>query len=485
MNQTLKVLFVISEADPLIKIGGLGDVGGTLPIALNELTTDQTGGITIDVRVVIPYHDEIKQKGVPTNWVVNYKIPYEGHFQDVYVSQAVNTRIPIYLIDGDPIRNKGIYNSDTLADAYKYTFFSVSALELCHAIDWHPDILHAHDWHTAISVQKLSQIRPYDSVFHQTHSLFTIHNLPYSGGDHPEVLSKYDVNISYEPDIPGFYRSLPMALGLSSADMISTVSETYAKEIMTKDFGNGYEEFLRNHANKICGIVNGIMMDQWNPQTDHVLYKNFSSRTLTNRIENKRMLQQEVNLPQRDEVPLFVMIGRLTYQKGIDLCLQSLRQMRYLDWQLILLGTGDPDIQMKCQLLASEFPDRVRAEIRYDGLLSRKMYAGGDMLLMPSRYEPCGIAQMIAMLYGCIPVAHATGGLRDTIIAPLESKRYTGFLFENADIGAAEWAMRQALKFFEDKDSWIKMQRRCMGQDFSWKKSALKYLAVYKSLCRI
>lgn len=484
MKPSLKVLFVISEADPLLKVGGLGDVGGTLPIAIRNLPTEQTDGSPVDVRIVIPYHDEIKRKEIPTEWILNYQIPCGGGFQDVYLSKALNTKVPIYLIDGWPIRNCGTYNADSRRDMEKYIFFSAAALELCKQLNWSPDILHAHDWHTAASVMKLAELRSYSSFFKNTKSLYTIHNLPYSGGDCPDILEKYGIRPSFEEEIPGWNRNLPMALGLSAADRISTVSETYAKEIMTQEFGHGYENFLRSHADKVCGIVNGLMPEQWDPATDKRIYVNYDVSSLDERRENKRMLQQEVGLAQRDDVPLFVMIGRMDTQKGIDLITQGLRRVRNLDWQAVILGTGNPDIENDCRALAAEFPDRVRSEIRFDGPFSRKMYAGGDVLLMPSRYEPCGIAQMIAMLYGCVPLAHATGGLRDTIIDPMESADYTGFLFENADVNAAEWSIRRAVTAFADREEWRKIQIRGMKQNFSWEVSAKKYYDLYRSLER-
>ena len=273
-----------------------------------------------------------------------------------------------------------------------------------------------------------------------------------------------------------------MSLGLSAADKISTVSETYAKEIMTSEFGHGYEYFLQKNSAKVCGIVNGIMPHQWNPDTDRVLYTNYSRETLEKRIENKRMLQRETGLPQDDNVPLIIMIGRLDYQKGFDLAFAAMRRVLDMNWQALILGSGNPAIQNDCLALAREFPNRVHAEIRYDANFSRKMYAAGDMLLMPSRYEPCGIAQMIAMLYGCIPIAHATGGLKDTIIDPNDGDQYTGFLFNDPNPDACADAIRRALNTYNDRAQWLTLQKRCMEQDFTWEKSAVKYYELYKSL---
>ena len=482
-DQPLKICFVISEAEPLIKVGGLGDVGGTLPAALAALPKEMTDGRGIDVRVVIPYHDILKEKGIPVEWVCNYKIPYEnGLFQDVYVSQASNMPVPIYLIDGDPVRGKGVYSSDSVVDGYKYIFFSSAADELFRHINWIPDVLHAHDWHAAASVMKMKQMRSYSPDFRRVKTLYTIHNLPYAGGNHPQILEKYGIERSFAEFIPDGMRSCPMSLGLSAADKISTVSETYAKEIMTSEFGHGYEYFLQKNSGKVCGIVNGIMPDQWDPNTDRVLYTNYNRESLEKRIENKRMLQRETGLPQDDNVPLIIMIGRLDYQKGFDLAFSAMRKVLDMNWQALILGSGNPAIQNDCLALAREFPNRVHAEIRYDANFSRKMYAAGDMLLMPSRYEPCGIAQMIAMLYGCIPIAHATGGLKDTIIDPNDSSEYTGFLFKDTNPDACAYAIRRALNAYNDRSQWLTLQKRCMEQDFTWEKSAVKYYELYKSL---
>lgn len=481
---SFNVCFVISEAEPLIKVGGLGDVGGTLPAALVNLPREMTDGRPVDVRVIIPYHDILKAHQIPVKWVCNYKIPYgNGLFQDVYVSEAEGMPVPIYLIDGEPIRGKEVYSSDSVVDGYKYIFFSAAADELFKHINWIPDVLHAHDWHAAASVMKMKQMRSYNPAYHNVKTLYTIHNLPYSGGNHPQILENYGIEEAFAEYIPDVMRSCPMSLGLSAADKISTVSETYAKEIMTDGFGHGYQYFLQQNSQKVCGIVNGIMPEQWNPKTDRVLYSNFDSETLDKRIENKRMIQREVGLPQNDDVPLIIMIGRLDYQKGFDLAFSALRNLKHMNWQALILGSGNPAIQNDCLALSSEMPNRVHAEIRYDANFSRKMYAAGDMLLMPSRYEPCGIAQMIAMLYGCVPIAHATGGLKDTIVDPFDNgDEFTGFLFNDADTNGCADAIRRSLEAFNDKKLWLALQKRCMSQDFTWEKSAKKYYDLYKSL---
>lgn len=483
MLKKYNVLFAISEADPLIKIGGLGDVGGTLPIALNDLTKADTGDMEIDARVVIPYHEEIKRRNWPTEWICNFTVETRWGPRDVYLSKALNVDYPLYLIDGDPIRNTGIYSDNPWVDLNKYAFFSVAAVEMARHIDFQPKIIHFHDWHTALGVKYLKQIRPVDPFFSNTKSVYTIHNLPYSGGDFPDTLHYYGIRPAYDIRIPGWLRNLPMAIGLDAADQISTVSCTYAKEIQTAEFGHGYEYYLSQQGSRLKGIVNGLMPNQWNPATDTKILQPFTADSLDQRAVNKTQLQRDLYLPERPDVPLFVMVGRMSYQKGFDLVIQALRQMGDVDFQAVILGTGEPAIEADCRSLGSQMHDKIRVEVRFDALLSRRMYAAGDMFLMPSRYEPCGIAQMISMLYGCIPVAHSTGGLTDTIKDPFDyPNTYTGFLYKNADIGGTEWAMRRAVDYFRNQPEWKKLQRRAMDQDFSWKKQAIEYVKMYRSL---
>lgn len=483
MKKKLNILFVISEADPYIKVGGLGDIGGTLPIALKSLKTRNNTDYEIDVRVILPYHDQIKDKHVPSEWITNFRLMTKRGFKDVYLSRIVNSEVPIYLIDGNLIRNTKIYTDNPYRDLEKFAFFSIASLEVCKQLNWQPDILHSHDWHTALSVKSLRQRRARDTFFKKTRSLYTVHNLPYSGGNYPEILETYGIRPAFDSHIFSEMRTLPMAVALEASDAISTVSRTYAEEITTPEFGNLYENYLLANKQKITGIVNGIMMDQWNPATDTIIAQTYDENSLDDRIKNKLSMQEEFNLAVDPRMPLFAMVGRMSQQKGIDLCLDALRRMGELPWQAIILGTGEREIENNARSLANELSDRVRVEIRYDGVLARKLYAAGDMFLMPSRYEPCGIAQMISMLYGCIPIARATGGLKDTIIdASKKPKAYTGFLFDKANTWEAENAMRRALNEYQDQEAWRNLQLRAMNQDFSWEKQAWEYVKLYEKL---
>ena len=260
-------------------------------------------------------------------------------------------------------------------------------------------------------------------------SVLTLHNLPYMGGEGTDALEAYGLNPANDGALPEWARSQPLPLGLWAADAIVPVSPTYAREILTPEFGCGLDGFLRSRSNSITGILNGLDATAWNPGTDANLPEKFSVVNPYGRIANKKALQHHLVLPEDDRVPILAMIGRVDPQKGVDIALQALRQMLDQHWQFILLGSSDPALEEAARRLQVDYPERVRALIRFDAKLSRLIYGGADMFLMPSRYEPCGLAQMIAMRYGCVPVVHATGGLKDTV---QEGK--TGFLFQAAEV---------------------------------------------------
>ena len=268
-----------------------------------------------------------------------------------------------------------------------------------------------------------------------------------------------------------------MPLGLWASKKNVAVSPTYAEEMLTKEFGAGLEEYLNSHKDTLMGIINGIDAESYNPKTDVAIPTRFSDDTLEERSWNKAGLQQLTGLDIDSSIPLFGIVSRMTGQKGIDLALGALARLKKTPWQAIILGTGDASIEKQAKRLERLFPDRVKVEIRYDDRLARKIYAGSDMFLMPSRYEPCGLSQMVAMRYGCLPIARATGGLKDTI-----KHEETGFLFEGENIKSLSKAMRGALKIYEDKNHWKTMQRNAMAEDFSWKNSAKQYAKLYQTL---
>jgi starch synthase len=472
MSTPLKILFLASEADPFVKVGGLGDVGGSLPNALLDLNAD------LDVRLVIPFHTAIRMDSFEIHREVVFTIPRAGVDVPVQVFHADLNGLPVYLISGDPFSHATkVYDTDAAVDGEKFVFFSMAALELARRLDWRPDIVHANDWHTASALYGVRLMQTDDPFWQGVKTVLTVHNLCYMGAGSEAALTAYGLPPVNDPELPWWAQQTPMPLGLWSADKIVAVSPSYAEEIQTPEYGCGLETFLQSRYRKLIGIVNGIDTVSWDPGKDEALVEPFTSENLEARQATKKMLQTQFGLEVNETLPLLAMVTRMDQQKGVDIALEALRLIAKMGWQALLLGSGNPEIEAIARRLESDFPQRVCAVIRYDGKLSRQIYGGADMLMMPSRYEPCGLAQMIAMRYGAVPVARATGGLRDTI-----AEGYSGFLFTDASPGVMAGALRRAIKAFKKPDTWKSMQQAGMSGDFSWKVSALQYADLYQTL---
>jgi starch synthase len=471
MSQTINILFLAAEAEPFVKVGGLGDVAGTLPRALRALSNDE---LKLDVRLVLPHHMVIRSDTFRPVGI--YSIPRGRDEVQVQAYEGVLDGMPVYFINGDPIRASGsVYSSNTALDAEKYTFFSLAALELPRQLNWEPNIVHVNDWHTALAAYGNLVSRWGEKARHIS-SLVTIHNLPFLGPNVKEILEEYGLPLA-NSDLPEWARAMPMPLGLWASDAMVAVSPTYATEILHEEFGSGLQDFFRNREESLHGILNGLDTNSFNPQTDLTLAANFNAETLDLRLRNKAALQQRVGLPIKPDVPLLAMVTRMDQAKGIDIALKGLKIVAKQDWQLVLLGAGDPKLEGIAKKLQDELPDRVRVETRYDAKLARQIYAGSDLFLMPSRYEPCGISQMIAMRYGSVPLVRAVGGLHDTV-----TDSETGFVFVAKTVKSFNDTLRRALQVYPDRERWLKLQKAGMAQDFSWTTSARKYLDLYKKL---
>lgn len=481
---TLRVLFLAAEAAPLIKVGGLGDVAGSLPQALRAIPGELLEGRSLDVRLVIPYHGEVARKLLDPQPVASFIVQHPSGPIPTRAFVTYAADVPIYMIEGAPIGTEApVYSGDNYVDGLKYTFFSLAAVELARQLNWQPDILHANDWHTALSVFYLARRRlSRDPFFARTRSVLSIHNLPFMGAGAERALDEFGIQPVRDLRLPVWARQFPLPLGLLAADRIVAVSPTYAREILTPEFGCGLQDFLNSRSSIVSGILNGLDQDAWDPARDNAIVARFSSDDLDRREENKKALLEEFDLAYDPQVPLLILISRMDPQKGVDLAVDSLKEMAGLPWQVILLGTGDPILESACRSLQVQLPDRVRAAIRFDTRLSRRLYAGGDLLLMPSRYEPCGLAQMIAMRYGCVPLARATGGLSDTIFEDAPERAGNGFLFKEINTSALNVALQRALAVYPDRAAWRKLQIAGMQQDFSWEKSALEYADLYFDL---
>ncbi len=489
----LRVLIMAAEADPFIKVGGLGDVAGSLPLALRALTPPGSKGKSprVDARLAIPLHGGIRWQDYPLQDICSFTVNYQGEPQPAEALILDVNGLPVYLVRGPFISpDSPVYTSNAHADGLKFTFFSMAVLELARRLDWPPDVLHANDWHTAPAVYALSRLRPYDLFYKSTASLLGLHNLPYLGWGAGPAMHEFGLPAASGSALPWWAQDMPLAMGLLTADHLVAVSPTYAKEILTPEFGANLDAFLRTRRASISGILNGLDVERWDPSTDLSLPARFDVTRLAERQVNKAALQLELGLPDAPRRPILAMITRMEYQKGVDILPEALRLLAStpaytgLPWQVIVLGTGDPALEAAVRKLEAEFPRRVRAALRFDPALSRRIYGGADMLLLPSRYEPCGMAQMIAMRYGCVPVACATGGLRDTIQDYDRSSDSTGFLFDEASPEALARALVRALRLYADPFAWQGLQQRGMARDFSWQRSARQYRSLYRSLLR-
>lgn len=476
---TIKVLFASAEVAPFAKVGGLGDVSGALPPALMDLS-----GGSLDLRLIMPFHAAVKKVNPPHRLIGNFSFEANGRpiDCDLYVSEI--SGVPVYLLDNEFINHDSpVYHGDWTLDGLKYVTFSLAILEAARYLDWKIDILHANDWHTALAVYALRSIYADDPFFAQVKTILSVHNLPFNGWGSQEAMTSLGFEAGTDPDLPDWAKFTPLPLGLSAADKVIAVSPNYAREILTPEFGCGMDAYLQKHADKVMGILNGIDETKWDPSTDTAISSNFSLENIEGKFKNKLDLQKALGFEVNPDIPLLTTVSRLDRQKGIHSILQTLPKLLALPWQFALLGTGDPELERRANELSAKYPNRIACILKYDDIIARMLYASGDLFLMPSLYEPCGLSQMFAMRYGNLPVATSTGGLADSITDySKDPAAATGFLYAEKNEAGLEKALGLALSTFEDKTAWAIMRRNAMSVHFSWKLSAGKYLDVYQSL---
>ena len=481
----MRILFLTAEATPLIKVGGLGDVAGSLPRALRALSNSQAFNTELDVRLVMPFHPSIDITPYSLTRVGSLSIPQVEGTAEAEVFSLEVKGVPVYLIKSDLFpQGAPVYSINTQLDGKKYAFFSLAALELSRILGWQPDIVHANDWHTAPAVYVVNARRETDPVYSRIHTVLTVHNLPFMGSGAQQGLAYFNIPPSRDERLPEWARYLPLPMGLATADRVVAVSRTYRREILTPEFGCDLQDFLNQRADTIAGILNGIDTELWDPGSDRWLARSFSLQTINWRAKNKKDLQAKFGLAEDPAVPLLTIISRMDRQKGIDVALEGLRKVLDRPWQLIILGSGNPTLEAAARSLEEDYPERARVAIRFDQALSHMLYGGADIILAPSRYEPCGLAPMIAMHYGCVPLARATGGMRDTILDSSKSTFGTGFLFERDDPVDFAHCLRRALSAYAQSDLWRRLQHTGMSTDFSWRQSALTYARLYQDLVR-
>lgn len=444
----MKILFLASEVVPFAKTGGLADVAGALPLALEALGQE--------VIIVMP----------------KYK---EGA-----AYSKIGRNIKVYFIENDTyFKRAGLYqdkHGDYPDNLERFSYFSRRALELAKDINYKPDIIHINDWQTAMVAAYLKTLYADDSFLKNTKTILTIHNLGYQGIFDRDEFPKLGLDRKWF-NIDGFEfygRVNLLKAGIIFSDIINTVSPAYAREIQTKEFGFGLEGLLRKKKRHLFGILNGLDYALWNPQTDKFIAQHFSSTQIEGKSRNKEELQRICRLPLDKDIPLVGMVSRLAQQKGLDILCEAVDTFLRLDLQLVLLGVGDLKYHRLLESMAKKYPKQVSVHLEFNEPLAHKIYAGCDMFLMPSRYEPCGLGQMIALRYGAIPVVFKTGGLADTVTEE------NGFLFTDYTAKALAGVLKKAVNAFKHPNAWLKLVKHAMNCHFSWEDSAKEYLRIYE-----
>ncbi len=483
VKQKINVLYIAAEADPFIKVGGLGDVAGSLPEAIRGASSLPESPAEVDIRLVLPFYPPLKDKIKDAQVLGEFTLKSGTEDQKVTVYETASGTIPVYLLDGEPVQKMAeVYSNNPSADAEKFIFFSLACAMLPEFLRWPVNIIHANDWHTAIAVYALKAMGAFRRPAIKT--VLSIHNLPYLGQGCQPCMEAYDVPAYPFGLLPTWAQHLPLPLGLSTADRIIPVSPGYAQEIQTPEFGCGLERLMQSLSKHITGIINGLDQEQWDPSGDPLIPHSYTWDTIDQKMLNKQALLESLGLNTNLKIPLLVAVSRMDHQKGMDLIVSGLQELMDFHWQVVILGSGDPDIEEVCIKFGEQHPNRARVITGFQTDIAHQLYAGGDIFLMPSRYEPCGISQMIAMRYGTIPVARATGGLRDTIIPTRPGNTGTGYLFDQSSTGAFAQAIQFSLQDYSDPVIWREVQQNAMNTDFSWKTSALKYIHQYAELVR-
>lgn len=461
LNSKIKVLFLSAEVAPLAKVGGLGDVAGALPKALARLG--------VDIRICLPGYGLIDWIKYPAEKIINQlSVPAEdkedkAEIIDVWLTNLPGTKIPVYLIKHDFFNSKNIYAGDRLILGDKYTrladdlkrfvFFTRAALETAKKLNFKPDVVHANDWHTGLAADFIKTFNRQNAFFSKTKTLYTIHNLANQG----------------ITDSRNY-----MAEGILKADLINTVSPTYAKEILTKKYGAGLEKILKKRKTDLYGVLNGIDTDFFNPATDGFIKEKYSLKTLEKKSANKTALQKRLGLKQDKNTALVGLVTRFVRQKGIELITEKFSG---LNCQFVFLGSGEKRYEESLSDLAKKYPDKFKTLIRFDEKLAHEIYAASDIFLVPSRFEPCGLTQMIAMSYGAVPLVRAIGGLADTV------NHKTGFIFKKYSGAELYKTLNKALTvFYKNKALWRRLKINGLKQNFSWDKPARQYLKLYQKL---
>ncbi|MBN1870311.1 MAG: glycogen synthase GlgA [Candidatus Omnitrophica bacterium] len=466
----MNVVFCSSEVFPFAKTGGLGDVCGSLPVALEK--------IGIQVTIVMPGYGCVSQAGIPVKSVSEK------------VSRAqIGNNIQVYFIEHGPyFDRKGLYvddKGDYPDNLERFSYYCQQVLPLLKTIDVRPDIIHCHDWQTALIPVYVKERYAQDPFYAQTKTIMTIHNIAFQGVFQKDQYPQLGLESPFAEQSLEFYdRMNLLKAGVIYGDRVTTVSPRYAKEIQTKPLGCGLDHVLNDRYDGVIGILNGLDHDIWNPRTDRFIAAQYSADDFIDaKLKNKSQLQKELHFDVREEVPLCGFVGRLSHQKGIDLIIDALEALVSMDVQIVFLGKGERHYQEKLEQAADLYPGRIAVCSDFNEPLGHQIYAGSDLFLMPSQFEPCGLSQMISLAYGTIPVVFKTGGLADTVKQfSSVRKEGNGFVFKDYSSASFLKAMKKAIKVFKNEKDLHNIRGNAFQCDFSWEKSARIYQEIYHTI---
>lgn len=477
-SEPLKILLLAAEVVPFAKTGGLADVAGALPKAIRALGHD--------IRVAMPRYGRIDPLQFQLEEVIPpFDVPiHHGSEPASIVQTSIAPDVPVYMVESARYFDReAIYMYPD--DADRFIFYCRAALEALRHLDWRPDVIHCHDWQTAIVPNWMKTIYKDDPFFEKTVVVYTVHNLAYQGIFGHRVLEVAGIaewGFQYHAEMADLNEVVDMmGRGIYWADLVSTVSQTYAREILTPEYGERLDPLLRDRRDRLFGILNGIDTDVADPGTDPHIATHYDTASLDKRAGNKRALQKKASLPEDTRVPLVGIISRLTDSKGIDILADAIDHMLDLGIQFVLMGTGDQHYHDVFSQMVQRYPQQAAVFLTFNTPLASQIFAGSDLFLMPSRSEPCGTSQMFAMRYGSVPVVRATGGLADTVVDfDPSTGQGNGFVFEPYDRWAMFAALVRAIETHRHEGTWRQLQLNGMRADFSWKRSAREYVDLYR-----
>ena len=484
MGNRMKVLFLSPEVVPFAKSGGLGDVAGSLPLSLKRLK--------VDVRIAMPFYRVVMEGNFKKKSIIkDLVVPLGAEKLNANIFETLLEDIPVYLIERDDMYDRPYLYGNKRGDFYdnieRFSFFSHAALRLSEDLGFTPDIIHCNDWQTGIVPALLKGPYRTSRTLSNSSSLFTIHNMGYQG-----IFPREKLPITGLPEAGFFHpegleywgKINLLKAGIVYSDAITTVSPTYAMEIQTPEYGMGMEGILRRRSGSLYGILNGVDYNEWDPSRDHHLASYYSRKSISGKVMCKEALIKEMGLdPSVINLPLLGLISRLDSQKGLDILVKILDNVLNLDIGMVLLGSGDEGIQNAFRKAAERHKGRIAIYIGFNESLAHRIMAGIDLILIPSRYEPCGLTQMYALRYGTVPLVRATGGLNDTVV-PFDEKtiKGNGFKFVPYDAKALLDKIELAIRIFRDKKVWKQLMVNGMSADFSWDISAKAYVGLYRSI---